>query len=105
VNVHESVLSRKLCSEQVIENVIKYDLYVKFPRIFAHNVQICAKFCCKNFNDVCQVFRILHVTIILRGAVFSWTRCEVVAFSALSLLVGCQEEHPASEKLSCKVLA
>jgi len=34
--------------------------YVKFPRIFAHNVEICAKFCCKNFNDVCQVFRILH---------------------------------------------
>jgi len=27
--------------------------------MFAHNVQICAKFCCKNFNDVYQVFRIL----------------------------------------------
>jgi len=49
-----------LCFERVIENVIKYDLYVKFPRIFAHNLQIYAKFCCKNFSDVCQVFRILH---------------------------------------------
>jgi len=49
-----------LCFERVIENVIKYDLYLTFPRIFAHNVQIHAKLCCKNFSDVCRVFRILH---------------------------------------------
>ena len=63
MNVHESVLSRKLVfwtSTPVIENVIKYDFYVKFPQMFAHNLQICAKFCCKTFTDVCQVFRILH---------------------------------------------
>jgi len=45
-----------LCFGRVIEND---DLYVKFLRIFAHNVQICAKFC-KIFNDVCQIFRILR---------------------------------------------
>jgi len=45
---------------RVIENVIKYNLYIKFPGIFAHNVQICAKLCCKNLNDVCQVFRMLQ---------------------------------------------
>jgi len=28
--------------------------------MFARNVQICAKFCCKNSNDVCQVFPKLH---------------------------------------------
>jgi len=39
-----------LCFDRVIENVIKYDLYVKFPRIFVHNVQINAKFCCKKFQ-------------------------------------------------------
>jgi len=61
VNVHESVLSRKLVFwTSNWKHVIKHDLYVKFSRIFAHNVQMCAKFCCKNFNDVCQVFRILN---------------------------------------------
>jgi len=45
-----------LCFRRVIEIVIKYDLYVKFPQIFAHNVQICAKFSYKNFTDVCPVF-------------------------------------------------
>jgi len=61
VNVHESMLSRKLVFwTSDWKHVIKYDLYVKFPRIFEHNVQITAKFCCKNFNDVCQVFWILH---------------------------------------------
>jgi len=45
-----------LCFGRVIENVIKYDLYIKFPRLFAHNVQICAKFSCKNFTDVCSLF-------------------------------------------------
>ena len=61
VNVHQSMLSRKLVFwTSNWKHLIKYDLYVKFPRIFAHNVQINAKFCCKNFNDVCRVFRILH---------------------------------------------
>jgi len=61
VNVHESVLLRKLVFwTSNWKHVIKYDLYVKFAQIFAHNVQICAKFCCKNFNDVCQAFWILH---------------------------------------------
>jgi len=51
----------KLCFGRVIENVIKYDLYVKFPWIFAHNIQICAKFSCKNFTDVClPVFWVLR---------------------------------------------
>ena len=49
-----------LCFGTVIENVIKYDLYIKFPQIFAHNVQIRAKFSCKNFTDVCPVFWILR---------------------------------------------
>jgi len=41
VNVHESVLSRKLVFwTSNGRHVIKYDLYVKFPRIFAHSVQI-----------------------------------------------------------------
>ena len=47
-------------STVIEKQVIKYHLYVKFARIFAHNVQTCDKFCCKNFNDVCHVFRILH---------------------------------------------
>ena len=51
---------RNLCFGRVIENVIKYDLYDKLPQSFARDVQICAKFCCKNFYDVCQVFQILH---------------------------------------------
>jgi len=35
---------------------------------------MCAKFCCKNFNDVCQVFQILnHYT--WGGGVFSSTGC------------------------------
>jgi len=77
VNVHESVLSRKLVFwTSNWKHVIKYDLYVEFSRIFAHNVHVCAKFRCKNFNDVCQVFRILHQTY-LGGGVFSWTRCSV----------------------------
>jgi len=38
--------------DAIEKHVIKYDLRVKFPRIFAHNVQICAKFSCTNFNDV-----------------------------------------------------
>jgi len=28
------------CFGRVIENVIKYDLYVKFAQMFAHNVHI-----------------------------------------------------------------
>ena len=31
--------------------------------------------------------------------------CSVTAFSALTLLVGCQEEHPARKNLSDEVLA
>jgi len=64
VNVHESVLSGKLVFwTSNWKLVIKYDIYVKFPWIFAHSVQICTKFSCTNFNDVCQVFLILdHYT-------------------------------------------
>jgi len=66
VNVHESVLSRKLMFWSTNgKHVIKYDLYVKHPRIFARNVQICAKFSCENFTDVCQYFE--YYAIILRG--------------------------------------
>jgi len=75
VNVHVSVLSRKLRFwTSNWKHLIKYDLYIQFPRIVAHNVQIRAKFCCKNFSDVCQVFRILHIVILRGGGVFSWTR-------------------------------
>jgi len=72
VNVHESVLSQKLVFwASNCKRVIKYNLHVKFPRVFAYNVQICAKFCCTNFNDVCQVFRILHhYTYYLGGRFF-----------------------------------
>ena len=63
VNVHESVLSRKLVFwTSNWKHVIKYDLYVKFPRIFAHNVQINDKFCCKSFNDVCCIDAPVRVT-------------------------------------------
>jgi len=30
-------------------------IFTLYAQIFAHNVQICAKFCCKNFSDVCQI--------------------------------------------------
>jgi len=59
--MHESVLSRKLVFwTSKWKHVIKYDLQVKFPRIFAHNVQIRAKFSYKNVIDVCPVFWILR---------------------------------------------
>jgi len=64
VNVHKSVLSRKLMFWSTNwKHAIKYDLYIKHPRIFARNVQICAKFSCKNFTGVCPVFWLLcHYT-------------------------------------------
>jgi len=38
------------------KHVIKYDFYVNFfLQIFAHSVQMCAKFSCKDFTDVCPV--------------------------------------------------
>jgi len=41
VNMHESLLSQKLMFwTSNWKHVIKYDLYVKFPRIFAHSVQM-----------------------------------------------------------------
>jgi len=39
VNVHESVFSLKFLFLTSIKHLIKYHIYVKFPRIFAHNVQ------------------------------------------------------------------
>jgi len=54
------------------KHVIKYDFYVKFLRIFACNVQICATFSFKNFSDVCPAFWILHHYTL--GALL-WTRC------------------------------
>ena len=48
-------------------------LLKNFHAFFAHNVQICAKFSCKNITDVWSVFWMLrHDTY---GAVFSWTQC------------------------------
>jgi len=71
------MLSRKLVFwRSNWKRVIKYDLYVKFPWIFAHSVQMCAKFSCKNFIDVCQYFE--YDAIILRGDVYSWTRCSLL---------------------------
>jgi len=82
---HEFVSSRKLVFWMSNwKPVIKYDLYVKFPWMFAHNVQICAKLCCKNFNDVCQVFQILH-HYTWGGGVFSWTRCTLIVCLASPL--------------------
>jgi len=52
---------------------MKYDLFVKFTRIFAHNVQMYAKFFVKISMMSVKYFE--YYTIILRGAVFSWTRC------------------------------
>ena len=63
VNVHESLLSRKLVFwTSNWKHVIKCDLCVKFHE-FLHSVQICVKFSCKNFTDVCPVFWVLcHYT-------------------------------------------
>jgi len=55
------------------KHVIKYDLYVKCPQFFSHNVQICAKFSCKNFTDVCPVFWVY--AIILGGRFFTVAVC------------------------------
>jgi len=57
-----------LCFRRVIANVMKYDLYVKFPQIFAHNVRICAKFSCKNFTD--SLPSILNTTALYLGGRF-----------------------------------
>jgi len=54
--------------------------YVKFPQIFAHKVQTCAKFSCKNFTDVCPVFWILR--LYTWGGVFSWTHCITTQFTS-----------------------
>ena len=75
VNVLESVLSRKLLFwTSNWKHVIKYDLYVKFPRSFAHNIQTCAKFVVKISMMFAKYFE--YYTIILRGGGrFLWTRC------------------------------
>jgi len=72
--MYESVLSRKLVFRTSNSKpVIKYDFYAKFPQIFAQNVQMCAKLCCKNFMMFAKYSE--YYSIILRGAVFLWTRC------------------------------
>jgi len=69
VNAHESMLSRKLVFwTNNWKHVIKYDLYVKFLRILAHNVQICAKFCYKISMMFAKYFE--YYIIILGGAFF-----------------------------------
>jgi len=69
VNVHESVLSWKLVFwRNNWKHVIKYDLYVEFPQIFVHYVQICAKFCCKISVMFTTDFE--YYAIILRGPFF-----------------------------------
>ena len=85
VNVHKSVLSRKLVFWMSNwKHIIKYDLYIKFPRIFAHNVRIYAKFSCKNFADVLP--SILNTTALyLGGGVFSWIHCIYRAISEICL--------------------
>jgi len=48
------------------------------------------------------VFYFIYLfVIIITGLIFIY----LFAFSALKLLVGCQEKHPACEKLSDEVLA
>jgi len=48
-----SMLSQKLAFlTRNWKHIIKYYLYVKFPQIFALNVQICAKFSCKNLLSI-----------------------------------------------------
>jgi len=49
-----------MCFWRIIENVIKYDLYVKFPRNFCTK---CTNMCLiqlQKYQDVCPVFWILH---------------------------------------------
>jgi len=55
----------------IIETVIKCDLHVKFPRIFEHNVQICAKFNCK----ISLMFAHFEYYAIILGV--SWGACFV----------------------------
>jgi len=79
VNVHESVLSRKLLFwTSKWKHVIKQDLYVKFPQIFLHTMYKYVLNCCKNFSDVCQVFQMLHH--------YTW-RGGVCGHAVLTLLV------------------
>ena len=73
VNVHESVLSRKLVFwTSNWKHVIKYDLCVKFPRIFAHKY----KYVLNSLVKISMIFAkyFAYYTIILEGR-FLWTRC------------------------------
>jgi len=56
-------------------HVIKYDLYVEFPRIFAHNLQICAKNSVVKISMMFDKYFAYYTIIIRGGGVFSWTRC------------------------------
>ena len=58
------------------KHVIKYDLYIKFLRIFAYSVHICAKFCFKNFSDFAKYFE--YHTIILWGGRFFVDTTQIV---------------------------
>jgi len=73
VNVHESVLSRKLVFwTSNWKHVIKCNLYVKFPRIL-HAVY---KYVLYSVVKISVMFAkyFEYYTIILRGQ-FLWTRC------------------------------
>jgi len=106
VNVHESVLSRKLVFwTSNWKHVINYDLYVKFPRIFAHSVEICVKFSCKNSLMFAQYFEYYGIilgrrffvdTLYIRSQL-TWTICRVglvglkwsLSFHSTRLLYSC----------------
>jgi len=59
-------------------NLIKYDLYVTFPRFFAHNVQIHAKLNYVVKISVMSAEYFEYYTIILRGPFFRGHAVEAV---------------------------
>ena len=73
------------------KRVMQYDVYIEFPKISVHNVQIRAKFSDTNFTNVCPVFCLLrHFTY---GGVFSWKRCTLheekcaTIFSTITMVI------------------
>jgi len=65
------------CFGRVIENVIKYDLYVKFAQMFAHNVHIYV------LNSIVKISMMFakyfeYYIIILRGRFFLDTLYSIV---------------------------
>jgi len=76
VNLHESVLSRKLVSwTSNWKYIIKYDLYVKFPEFLHTMYKYVLNSVVKISVMSAKYFE--YCNIILRGP-FLWTRCSIV---------------------------